>query len=295
MALTSRSDRASEVRPADLAPPNKHLHWADSGQSLTSALLYVLLLFLSSSHPSADPSAPRNETRLAMLRELADIGMALVRGLPGQSAEAETNRADLGLQFARISRAVRQTLALEERMEADGLDREAALQRRLAAERAAEEKRLATERRCRVTLHRREVGERVEQLFDAQVDDGDAEDLHERIAEWTYDYRETDDDADRSIPELIAQICKALGLAPDWSLWADEDWAAQMGEPPIVTSLPKQVRIRRAASPRWRGKDTALDDDEDDEFDENDETDVLASSPTQVGAGEAEAPTAAGP
>jgi hypothetical protein len=33
--------------------------------------------------------------------------------------------------------------------------------------------------------------------------------------------------ADAPISEWIAAICADLGLTPDWSLWAGEDWAAE--------------------------------------------------------------------
>ena len=66
-----------------------------------------------------------------MLRELADIGMEMARALQGEvraraeavedaeSGEPPQSVAELGLAFSRVSRAVRQTLALEARLEDD--------------------------------------------------------------------------------------------------------------------------------------------------------------------------------
>ncbi len=85
--------------------------------------------------PPEEPAAERTARHLAMLRELAEIGMALARAL-GQQAlaalappAAETpepapaptppSRIDPGLAFARIARVVRQIIALEARIIAD--------------------------------------------------------------------------------------------------------------------------------------------------------------------------------
>ena len=54
------------------------------------------------------------------------------------------------------------------------------------------------------TISPRELRER--------LDDGDEEEA---------------DFADRPIGELVARICKDLGITPDWSLLEDEDWAIE--------------------------------------------------------------------
>jgi hypothetical protein len=35
------------------------------------------------------------------------------------------------------------------------------------------------------------------------------------------------DFVDRPIGELVAGICRDLGVTPDWSLWEDESWAIE--------------------------------------------------------------------
>jgi hypothetical protein len=61
--------------------------------------------------PSLDPAAARAERRLALLEEVTEIGMRLLRQLDERKAD-DPESADA---YARISRAVRLTLALEEK------------------------------------------------------------------------------------------------------------------------------------------------------------------------------------
>jgi len=69
---------------------------------------------MSSAAPEpANPAAARAERRLALLEEMAEIGMRLLRDLPDLVGEADAQRT--AEAFARISRAVRLTLALEEK------------------------------------------------------------------------------------------------------------------------------------------------------------------------------------
>jgi len=58
-----------------------------------------------------DPAAQRAERRLALLEEMAAIGMRILRRLDDDRA-SDPDSVDA---FARISRAVRLTLALEEK------------------------------------------------------------------------------------------------------------------------------------------------------------------------------------
>ena len=82
--------------------------------------------------PEPIPPEDSAAARLAVLRELVEIGMVLARAMRVQAeavieagaatTDAVSGVADLGLSFARISRAVRLTLALEARMEAEGTE-----------------------------------------------------------------------------------------------------------------------------------------------------------------------------
>jgi len=188
-----------------------------------------------------DPDGPvepcaaevRQARQLAVLQELAEIGMQMARALRDEAlarAEAEApaepaprsrfGAADPALQFSRIAKAVRQTLALETRV-AEGIAtaRQAHEQRTVGAARLALDDRQDDIRGFVVQAieseaDRRELPEKeVERLTD---------ELDERLEDGGYDEAL----ADGPIAELVARICFDLGLTPDWRIW-DEDWAVQ--------------------------------------------------------------------
>jgi len=191
-----------------------------------------------------DPDGPAGacaaEARLArqlgILQELAEIGMQMARAVRDEAlapveppAEAPATPAprsrfegkDLALQFSRIARAVRQTMALETRV-AEGIAtaRQAHEQRTVGAARLALDDRQDDIRgfvaqAIEAEADRRELPEReVERLTD---------ELDERLEGGGYD----DALADGPIAELVARICFDLGLTPDWRIWDDQDWAIQ--------------------------------------------------------------------
>jgi hypothetical protein len=190
----------------------------------------------------------RAERHLQTLQELAEIGMDLARDVRAKAlapapapAPAEPARADFGLMFSRIARAVRQTLALEARF---------------AEDRDARDRRTQTEHAKRRGLQRKNaVRQIVEQAIESETDGTEREDLlydlHERF--------EYDDDlgfADRPIAEQVARICRDLGVTPDWSLWADEDWAIEEAAARRHGSLDA-APLSRTEGPREAPPDTA--------------------------------------
>jgi hypothetical protein len=206
-----------------------------SAATLTFDANNVLCLFLNatptlSATQPVDPPPDRAAERFAILRELVDIGMEIARAVQGEiraRAEAVEDEAtespkivaDLGLAFSRVSRAVRQTVALEARLE-DGR-----LERRRAAEAAAEARSQAdgemAERAAKVKA----------KLMQLLYPD------RERDHRWDDEGWETlnndpDDEpdesfvADRPAADVVAGVCGDLGLKPDLSLWAGEDGAA---------------------------------------------------------------------
>jgi hypothetical protein len=163
---------------------------------------------------SADPSSDRAERRLRILQELAEIGMDLARAVRTRALAAKDPAAavDLGLSFSRIARAVRQTLALEAR---------------LAEERDARDRRTQAEHARRRGLQRKAVVRHaVEQAIGAETDGTDREDLLDDLHE-RFEYEDELRFADRPISEHVARICRDLGVTPDRSLWAGEDWAIE--------------------------------------------------------------------
>jgi hypothetical protein len=167
-----------------------------------------------------------------MLRELADIGMEMARALQGEvraraevvEAEAEAGEAprsvaELGLAFSRVSRSVRQTLALEARLEDD----------RLARERAAE---AAEEANAQSNSELSERAARVRAKL-MQLLHPDRERDHRWDDDWFEDLSDEPDDergegfvSDRPAADVVAGVCGDLGIEPDLSLWTDEASAA---------------------------------------------------------------------
>jgi hypothetical protein len=151
-------------------------------------------MFMESSTAPADPTEARTERHLRLLAELAELGMTLARTIVAQAEDGAE------LAFARIARAVRQTLALEAKL--------------------AEEGQLRRERQAREHKHQREAKVRrmVEKAIEADAHESD---IDERLADL--------DDTDfthRPLIEVVASICQDLGVTFDPSPWQDEPWAA---------------------------------------------------------------------
>src|SRR5690349_3387401 len=102
-----------------------------------------------------------------VLAELSELGLGLARDLQARALAAEDVKtaADLGLAFHRIARSVRQTLALEARLERD---RERAA--REAAQAAAEAAAAEPRRTPRVARRLVEVRAAVERVICAETE-----------------------------------------------------------------------------------------------------------------------------
>jgi len=214
----------------------------------------------------ATPAAAtaRTARHLGLLEELTDIGMAMAREVkrrtlaeddpageeldaaPAQKRPAPRESCrDLSLAFSRAARAVRQSVALEQRLVADHQAREAAVQadapgidldavRRRLVGRAFEtvrERELERAEAVRDVVREAVVGAikaEAGETPDWGPERGEtvrAERLLDDLDERLEDESEDDDFAHYPVSELIARICRDLGLTPDWSLWAREPWA----------------------------------------------------------------------
>jgi hypothetical protein len=151
-----------------------------------------------------------------VLAELAELGLTLARTLHEKALAAETPEAacELGLAFHRISRSVRQTLALEARLEREHL--------RLARE--ADEERQELERRRVDGLAQRKARVRaaVEQLIWIEAEEPEAEELRDELDDRLDALALTDDFALGPVQAQVDRICADLGLgagepvAPAW-------------------------------------------------------------------------------
>jgi hypothetical protein len=223
-----------------------------------------------------DPFLDRPEADLAwklpMLRELAELGMDMARdvraravaepkpepapdrpatadGRINEPAKADGETDSLARAFARLSRSVRMTLALHTKLIED--------YRRSDEERAAERTRRAAAAR---DAHRDTQMDKVTRVAEATIDAetgedwNEREDLHDKLSECLKDFDDYADLGNRSIGEIIARICRDLGLKPDWRRWVDASWAKQEiaekppGSPYAVWPPTRATPARKAAS-----------------------------------------------
>jgi hypothetical protein len=154
---------------------------------------------------------PVFERQIAMLGELAEAGLEVVHAIRDQAVAAKAEdaashpRVDFGLAYARAAKAVRMTLALQRRYILD-LRFEFRHGEPAPAWDAPAPKARATEvDRVRHGLATGGLGEAeaVERL-DFELD------AWERLEDLD------DDIPDGPFNEIVAKLCKDLGLAPDW-------------------------------------------------------------------------------
>jgi hypothetical protein len=231
------------------------------------------------------------QRRMDMLMSLAETGMEMAEGVRRQAAvlpviesatleqgdarqlyaaeKAICARRELALIYQRVSRAVRQTLALHAKFEDEHLTRYEKIR---AAQQAADK--LAANS---ALWRNRKLAERaVARLIETENDDAGAEGnegadeaevslLREALHERLDDYEALDELDGKSVGEIIARICRDLGVEPDWSLWQDEPWAGdEAGYPPSSSSRAQRGDpgfMHKSGSPR---RSAPRDDDEGD-------------------------------
>jgi len=202
------------------------------------------------SAPAPSPSAPSDsdsldgwerallDRQLEALGRLADMGMAMAVAIERRvTAEEPVAEADLhhaAMDFARVSRAVRMTFALQSRLIADFKDGS----RPAKAEPAEEGPIKVCWGRPDVVendvVQKRQVRGIVQRLAEAASLEREAvERLMLQADERLEDDRVYRDLTERPLGEIVALICKDLGVAPDWDLLADTYWAqAEIKRPP---------------------------------------------------------------
>jgi hypothetical protein len=162
----------------------------------------------------ADPSRERAARFLMMLEELAEIGTDLARMMRQQAKAAQWLGTEAAVMFERVDRAVRRTIALAIRLDADW---------RMSAEEHA------AEQACRAALLERarqrqdQVRRAVEDAIESHAHPSDAgnrvADLRERLADPDRD----DELRNQPISVIVAAICKDLGITHDLGELADAE------------------------------------------------------------------------
>ena len=167
--------------------------------------------------PGADPGAEaarqRTDRHLKMLAELAELGMELLRAVQEraitQTAEAAAGLPaepgpDAVLQFTRVARAVRETVALEARL-AEGREKRHEKRRAAQAREAAPAEERTENRKTQIL-------DGVLKAIIANGGDG-PENWVSELEEKLEDDAEDPDQGD--VAEVIVQICRDLGIDPD--------------------------------------------------------------------------------
>jgi hypothetical protein len=208
---------------------------------LTAGFLYVPVLFMA--------DAARRERQDAVLAELSELGLTLARELHARALAAETpQEADrLALAFQRVSRGVRQTSALELKIERDrrtaeredrDAEREAARRKALRQPCAADEDDEpvdpeVAERQARVGDRFRRVRGALNRLMwdEAERDEEEFEILSDDLENRLDEAARREDFLDVPIDTLIRQLKSDMGLSGDLRLTACE------APPPLAPDL----------------------------------------------------------
>ena len=165
---------------------------------------------------------------------------------------------DLSLAYAKVSRSIRQSVMLEDKLETalrdrvSGLEdarRARALKRaeaeaaRVAADEAAEFQSVHGARLAREAA----VSETMQQIsFSQREDPEEAEALDIEVAELLEEGADYEAYGDRPVSETVARLCKALDLSADWEDFTREDWAKEEARAGVAGS--PFVSIERGGS-----------------------------------------------
>jgi hypothetical protein len=221
--------------------------------------------------PAADPQdrPPSHAWRMRMLEIAAERGIELLDEVRDRARERQ-DEGDLGLTYARITRALRQSVMLHARFEEEAGKSAAQREAETAAALTAEARRAASAEADREAHQRRQVKKAVKLAINVEFNDAYARgqegpdygerltDLYERLE----DYDDYSDLGHLPVGAVVENICRVMGLEFDPVFWQDEPWAvAEMAEKPEGSPYAD-----------WQ-PETASDDEPDGEDDPEDEED----------------------
>ncbi|HVY33958.1 MAG TPA: hypothetical protein VG960_06010 [Caulobacteraceae bacterium] len=175
--------------------------------------------------PAPDLARALLERQLWVLGQLAEGGLEIARAIERRATSDESPDAVLDaapMAYARVSRAVRMTILLQSKLIADLQTLEVK-----GAQAAANANSLLGTQRVGLECDQKDrIGRIIARIAGA---DGADEDEVERLAEEAAERLDQDDlygdVLTRPVSELVAQICKDLGLEPNWPQLAEEAWA----------------------------------------------------------------------
>jgi hypothetical protein len=167
---------------------------------------------------SADWGRPLLERQITMLSELAEAGLALALTIKDGAKDACGEvAAQACTGFGRVARAVRLSLMLQAKLikELQAGDSHTAYLAASAARQETRERKVHIARIVeRVADSEHDDPAEVERLMDETAERLDRDDIYGGVLS-------------RPASELVAMICKDLGLDPDWPRLAEEAWARE--------------------------------------------------------------------
>ena len=190
-------------------------------------------------------AAEKRERQDRILAELSELGAALARDLQARTLAATdiAEASDLGLAFQRVSRSVRQTLALGAKLDrdqqrADREDRTEAQEARTAyAERRKAQVQIAV-KRC---IRYEHSGHDAENLLDELNDRLDEDALHDVFA------------GESDIDLHIARMCAELGVPePGADEASTEAAAASLSPATGVVAMTEEPAAQADGAAEWR-------------------------------------------
>jgi hypothetical protein len=176
-------------------------------------MFYFCSMPAGPAHSDLQTAVARAQRLLALLGDLSEMGMDLVRDLH-RRAMAGAGPADAASQYCRLAKAIRQLVALEMRLAQALEDAESG---RWAAEEA--------ERELRALTAKAREDAALEAVEEALRDAGDGEAverLRERLDDWRSDRAVERDFTDKSVTDIVMGACHAMGLDPDPHLLTDQ-------------------------------------------------------------------------
>jgi hypothetical protein len=242
----------------------------------TLAIGYALFMTIAPEPPTApQPDQPdscphcvlghRVERRLAMLDQLAELAMAAAvvaqrkileqderdraAGPDPTGARAEIAK-HLQLDFARAAQAVRQTLALQEKIEQDFrtlIDRQAA---EAAARRAEAAQRRAAERQANIARRKARIRQELGRVIETKAAPGNVNELIANLNIRLRPERLDSDFGDIPLREIFLRICRNLGVPEEWVRQWDEGSEPEGSAPgaaPAPMPAPKPTETAEPA------------------------------------------------
>jgi hypothetical protein len=198
-----------------------------SSKNLTTNLSRVLFLFVTDAADTLHDCA---------LAELLELGMAAAREVQGRLLAAEDAKAagELSLAFNRVSRAVRQTVALQAKLgrERRRLDRDEAAEA-VKADAAQAERRKA------------QVRAAVERAIWTEAEDDEAEQLIDELDDRVSEEMLYDGFGREPVAAHIARICEVLGVSvpsPSEDCEAVEGASAAERQLDLLSGPPQSLR-----------------------------------------------------